>query len=439
MPTVDDTMRPATPEDDAATDMSPDSLESKIAALRSSIVYRMPFVHGTLPVQTGQKIKLFYGEPDEAHCIDLAQPTVQQLRLLEKACEPATFGRNQEDVLDETYRKAGKMDVDNFSTNYDPTRSGILELVQNELVGKGGGKLVLEMYKLNVYGKDSFFKSHKDTPRGTKSFGTLVMVFPAPHEGGQFLLSSAGNEWTVDAASEILQNGQHHLVYVAFYGDVTHEVRKVTSGHRVTLTWNIFIEEEIPRPLPIPGDMLEYDAVPKEALAALLADERLLPNGGYVAFGLRYEYPVEDRRSLWDLKRHLKGGDAMIQRACEALGLKISLRALYDKDSYWEFEDILGNREDVYYALKYAMAGGCERVECLVDVFSDSDEIVREAGSEPVIDQHGEELKTQEIAWVTEYNKKNLIEGEYEPAYGNDGFQGTVYGTLALFVEVKRP
>ncbi|TRM62146.1 hypothetical protein BD626DRAFT_500060 [Schizophyllum amplum] len=407
MPTVDDTMRPATPEDDAATDMSPDSLESKIAALRSSIVYRMPFVHGTLPVQTGQKIKLFYGEPDEAHCIDLAQPTVQQLRLLEKACEPATFG-------------PGKMDVDNFSTNYDPTRSGILELVQNELVGKGGSKLVLEMYKLNVYGKDSFFKSHKDTPRGTKSFGTLVMVFPAPHEGGQFLLSSAGNEWTVDAASEILQNGQHHLVYVAFYGDVTHEVRKVTSGHRVTLTWNIFIEEEIPRPLPIPGDMLEYDAVPKEALAALLADERLLPNGGYVAFGLRYEYPVEDRRSLWDLKRHLKGGDAMIQRACEALGLKISLRALYDKDSYWEFEDILGN-------------------QCLVDVFSDSDEIVREAGSEPVIDQHGEELKTQEIAWVTEYNKKNLIEGEYEPAYGNDGFQGTVYGTLALFVEVKRP
>ena len=32
---------------------------------------------------------------------------VEALNQLERACEPATFGRNAEDVLDETYRKAG--------------------------------------------------------------------------------------------------------------------------------------------------------------------------------------------------------------------------------------------------------------------------------------------------------------------------------------------
>jgi hypothetical protein len=37
---------------------------------------------------------------------------------LSDACQPATFGVNKEDVLDESYRKAGKMDVTDFATNF---------------------------------------------------------------------------------------------------------------------------------------------------------------------------------------------------------------------------------------------------------------------------------------------------------------------------------
>ena len=48
---------------------------------------------------------------------------VEALNQLERACEPATFGRNDEDVLDETYRKAGKMDSDNFLLGLDVERS----------------------------------------------------------------------------------------------------------------------------------------------------------------------------------------------------------------------------------------------------------------------------------------------------------------------------
>ena len=41
------------------------------------------------------------------------------LKLLSDACDPATFGLDDKDVLYESYRKAGKLDADNFSIAED--------------------------------------------------------------------------------------------------------------------------------------------------------------------------------------------------------------------------------------------------------------------------------------------------------------------------------
>lgn len=34
-------------------------------------------------------------------------------------CQPATFGKGKEEVFDEEHRKAGKMDVTDFCTNFN--------------------------------------------------------------------------------------------------------------------------------------------------------------------------------------------------------------------------------------------------------------------------------------------------------------------------------
>ncbi len=58
-------------------------------------------------------------------------------------------------MLDETYRKAGKLDNDEFMIRFDPARSGIVDIVHSELAID---RLVVEdairpeLYKLNVYG-----------------------------------------------------------------------------------------------------------------------------------------------------------------------------------------------------------------------------------------------------------------------------------------------
>ena len=66
--------------------------------------------------------------------LDLSGTTadhVHALNELERACEAATFGRNQETVLDESYRKAGKMDVERFMSGLDVDKSGLLDVVRS--------------------------------------------------------------------------------------------------------------------------------------------------------------------------------------------------------------------------------------------------------------------------------------------------------------------
>ena len=70
-------------------------------------------------------------------------------------------------------------------------------------------------------------------------FGSLVLVFPTPHEGGALMLRHEGKEWTFDAA-RVLSATSHYalkrVAYIAFFSDVEHEVLPVTSGYRVTST-----------------------------------------------------------------------------------------------------------------------------------------------------------------------------------------------------------
>jgi hypothetical protein len=116
-----------------------------------------------------------------------SSPSPNSLELLFQACQPATFGYQGHDILDETYRKAGKLDREQFSTNFHPADYGILDAVAQSLLpgvdfagnerveavgGEGSEKesgkeelgkrkenwdVVAELYKLNVSG--SYVKS----------------------------------------------------------------------------------------------------------------------------------------------------------------------------------------------------------------------------------------------------------------------------------------
>ena len=85
-------------------------------------------------------------------CLDLLNTSTSELELLSAACDRATFGVNQEDVLDENYRKAGKLDLEHFSLNFSPHELGFEAIIKKALLTPDERRIRFERYKLNVYG-----------------------------------------------------------------------------------------------------------------------------------------------------------------------------------------------------------------------------------------------------------------------------------------------
>ncbi len=152
--------------------------------------------------------------------------------------------------MDETYRKAGKMDSGSFASMLDPFHTDLIKIVRAYLLegSKSKRDIKVELYKLNVYskyltfvrpyllpccgpGKGSFFKPHVDTPRSEKMFGSLVVVFPTPHEGGALFLRHYGHEWIFDSAQALAAVDQPTVGYVAFFSDIEHQSRREIGSH----------------------------------------------------------------------------------------------------------------------------------------------------------------------------------------------------------------
>ncbi|KAL8766872.1 MAG: hypothetical protein Q9209_006468 [Squamulea sp. 1 TL-2023] len=192
------------------------------------------------------------------------------LEALVQHCQPATFGLGNRDVLDEGYRKAGKLDNTAFSTNFHPHDYGIVDAVQQVLMPSavGGARkdataacgVRAELYKLNIYSAPSGkFLTHVDTPRGLTQFGSLVVCLPCAHEGGTLRVKHRGQQIEFAWADPRPKSIQ----WAAFYGDCEHEVLEVTSGHRVTLTYNLYFScvDSLAVPTSDPKKLPLYDTV----------------------------------------------------------------------------------------------------------------------------------------------------------------------------------
>ena len=101
------------------------------------------------------KLRFDFGGVD--HSVSLPQMIEDPVEfdILLSACQPATFGFQGTDVLDQGYRKAGKLDPTQFSSNFHPHDCGMLDSVQQFLLpavsaGNMPHSVRAELYKLNV-------------------------------------------------------------------------------------------------------------------------------------------------------------------------------------------------------------------------------------------------------------------------------------------------
>jgi hypothetical protein len=209
-----------------------------------------------------------------------------QIRDIVNRADRAPYGRGGETILDTTVRRAWQLAPEQFSISgksWEQSFQQILSTVTDGL-GCAGMDIAAELYKVLVYEEGGFFLPHRDTEKAEGMFGTLVIVLPSMHRGGELLIRHAGREVTVD-----LRNAEvSELTFAAFYADCAHEVQPITQGARVCLTYNL-----IQRPGRKKGEKLTaplYDA--EVDAAAALIEKAFEPPGAAakLAWLLEHQY-----------------------------------------------------------------------------------------------------------------------------------------------------
>ncbi|KAF9044446.1 hypothetical protein BJ165DRAFT_1528981 [Panaeolus papilionaceus] len=439
--------------------MTDTSIADICKAFSESVQAELPYISGSFALGPSES-RVFYQGPNGLGLLDLSIAAPADLEALSNACQPAPFGLGGENILDPSYRKAGKMDPASFATQFSPLNHGVVDVIKQDLLKDGDERGVgIELYKLNVYGPRSFFKAHVDTPRSENMFGSLVVVLPTVHEGGSLVFRHSGKEWTFDSANAVgtpakspdnVEDSSHSpptllAAFTAFYSDVEHEVAPVISGYRVTLTYNLYFADGIPTNVRGTASAVRSQSPATIAiqthLSDLLSNPSFLTSGGNLGFKLVHKYPVHRSTDLHTLIKMLKGPDARILVACTSLGLKTSLQVFYTFKNY---------RTKKRYVTKKAInVDSIEKIDndywSETEMFLEGDcgaKMIRDVKLESVGELGGSVKRkkdTRDVYWVNpEVETGTKVESAYV-AYGNEASLGYLYGDVAIVAEVGKP
>ncbi|KAF1835575.1 hypothetical protein BDW02DRAFT_495568 [Decorospora gaudefroyi] len=159
-------------------------------------------------------------------------------------CRKAPFGRKDETVIDENVRRTWELDAAEFQCLNPAWESYLQRLLKNAVTNLGvQGTTSCYPYKLLFYEEGAFFKAHRGTEKVPGMFGTLVVCLPSEHTGGQVLLKHGRKEQTLETAGL----SSFDLSVLAWYSDVQHEIKPVTSRYRLVWTYNLVQDQEQPK------------------------------------------------------------------------------------------------------------------------------------------------------------------------------------------------
>src|SRR5713226_8601440 len=165
-----------------------------------------------------------------------------QIEAVIKRAHRAPYGRGEHTIVDTSVRNGWQLnsgDVRIGGKAWEKTFDQIMSTVVAGL-GCSGMKVSATLYKLLVYETGGLFRPHRDTEKADGMFGTLVVVLPSAHSGGELVIRHGTREVSLNLSSPEVSE----LIFAAFYADCEHEVKPITDGKRVCLTYNLSLAEK---------------------------------------------------------------------------------------------------------------------------------------------------------------------------------------------------
>ncbi|TPX67397.1 hypothetical protein SpCBS45565_g03829 [Spizellomyces sp. 'palustris'] len=349
-------------------------------------------------------IRIYYesNSPDSMESTTIRTMTLpnNDLKELVDSCQPATFGVGTAEVMDESYRKALKMDANKFAISFQLSETDILHTVKQVLLPNSNCSLQAELYKLNIYQEGGFFKAHKDTPRGNGMFGSLVICLDQPYTGGNFVVTH--KKQTLQCGNDAIQ--EDYIQWFAFYSDCTHEVEQVTSGNRISLTYNLYEGDCV--------GITDKRSLTDEKLFTTM--EELIRHGfkGTIGFPLEHIYVANSP---------MKGCDLVTFNTIKLLKRETTSQVSVKKYLVAEVEDSDEDHDDRFMYIPW---GG----------FCDGHELYnRDADTSYFRESYKAESLT--VDWISE--PSNFGYSDVVAAYGNEPSTTTLYSAGCVLVTIK--
>ncbi|KAF5606868.1 2OG-Fe(II) oxygenase superfamily [Fusarium subglutinans] len=339
-----------------------------------------------------------------------------QARQIIKQARQAPYGKGSETIVDTAVRNTWELDPTQFTINW-LRWPALLQQVCQMVTEKMGINTPIraELYKMLLY----------DTEKIPGMFGTLVVNLPSPHTGGDVVLKHCGEKVKYSSSKQ-------EASCAAWYSDVHHEVLPVTSGYRWVLTYNLAIDQSLPRPS---AALKRSELRPlRHCIRRWLARDPSSRKNPFIYHILDHEY-TEDSISF----RALKGPDiarvTALRQACKGLPVTIFLTLLEREDR--------GNVEfdpsDLQYNYRGAMGEYDDEYDggyhCLEEVLESEYRLmtVRDLQGKIVAGQMA--IDEENITDPDVFSDMCPVKEDYEGYMGNYGPQATQWyrlGAVAL-------
>ncbi len=161
------------------------------------------------------------------------------VRALAAVTRQAPYGKGTRTLVDTTVRDTLEVAGEEVELSADFNQA-IQTAVQRaaDALGLPRDRVRPELYKLLIYQKGGFFLPHRDSEKRPGMVASMIVVLPSTFGGGGLFVRHENRSKFFDFRPSRNAGGAR---YVAFYADCEHEVRRVTSGVRVCLAYNLMM------------------------------------------------------------------------------------------------------------------------------------------------------------------------------------------------------